>query len=103
MPHRPPHPWRQVVPEERPSVPFPDRLGRLRLVLLVLWVLCSFGLMSVAHRLDVHIGNWPLNFWLAAQGIVLLFVLVVVVHAVTANRREGPQAPDAGMELPGRD
>jgi putative solute:sodium symporter small subunit len=69
-----------------------DRLGPLRTGLLVVWALSSFGVMYFAHSLQAWVGNWPLTYWLAAQGIVVGFVILVSVYAVLANRV--PQADE---------
>ena len=96
MPNKPhtdrlPPAWRQSGSQALPSVPVPDRLGWLRGVLLLVWALASFGLMYFARDLSWQMGAWPLNFWLAAQGLVLLFVLIVVIYAYVVNRAEAAQ------------
>lgn len=71
--------------------PAPDSLGRLRCALLLLWACTSFGLMYFAQSLQRWVGDLPLSHWLAAQGIILMFVLIVFVYAVLANRAERVQ------------
>lgn len=41
------------------------------------------------------VGGWPLNFWLTAQGAVLVFIAVVMLYAAYMNRTEQdePGAP----------
>ena len=65
-----------------------EALGGLRIVLLLVWALASFGLMYFAQDLQKLAGSWPFSFWLGAQGIVLVFVLIVGVYAFVANRME---------------
>ena len=65
-----------------------DSLGWLRTVLLLVWALSSFGLMFFARDLQMQMGAWPFSFWLAAQGLLLVFVLIVFVYAWAANRAE---------------
>lgn len=65
-----------------------DSLGLLRTVLLLVWALASFGLMFFARDLQMHMGAWPFSFWLAAQGLLVVFVLIVFVYAWAANRAE---------------
>jgi cation/acetate symporter len=60
----------------------------LRIGLLLVWAIASFGLMYFARDLQKLAGTWPFSFWLAAQGIVLVFVLIVGVYAFLANRAE---------------
>ena len=65
-----------------------DVLGGLRTVLLLVWAIASFGLMFFARDLQRAAGAWPFSFWLGAQGIVLVFVFIVGVYALLANRAE---------------
>lgn len=65
-----------------------DSLGLLRTVLLLVWALASFGLMFFARDLQMQMGVWPFSFWLAAQGLLVVFVLIVFVYAWAANRAE---------------
>jgi putative solute:sodium symporter small subunit len=53
------------------------------------WILCLlalwFGLTVVsiyfARDLAFEFFGWPFSFWLAAQGVPLLYLVIVVVHA----------------------
>ncbi len=56
--------------------------------MLVLWIAVSFGFVFFARDLQFDVLGWPLSFWLAAQGIVLVFVCIVTVYAWFANRAE---------------
>ena len=67
--------------------------------MLVLWLAVSFGFVFFARDLQFDVLGWPLNFCLAAQGIVLVFVCIVSVYAWLANRAE---ASKAAALLPGR-
>lgn len=71
-----------------------DVLGRLRGGLLAVWAVSSFGVMYFAHSLQAWVGDWPLTYLLAAQGIVVGFVVLVVVYARLANRTRS--VADAG-------
>lgn len=87
-----PQTWRQSASTAFPAVPVPDRLGWLRSLLLLVWAISSFGLMYFARHLQMRLGAWPVSFWLAAQGIVLGFVVVVFAYAFLANRAERASA-----------
>ena len=65
---------------------------RMRAALLVVWALASFGVAFFARDLDQVLAGWPLNYWLAAQGAVLVFMGIVVLHAWWMNRVEARQA-----------
>ncbi len=61
----------------------------MRGVLLLLWAVLSFGPAWFARDLDVTVAGWPLNYWFCAQGALLLFIAIVVVHA-WRGRVDGP-------------
>jgi len=70
-------------------------VSRLQVVLLLVWFLASFVLVFFAHDLQQVIAGWPIAYWFAAQGSVLVFIAVVAVFAWVANRREATAAvPD---------
>jgi cation/acetate symporter len=57
--------------------------------LLTIWFAASFGLVFFARDLQLQIAGWPLAFWFAAQGALLVFVAIVVYFSWATNRREG--------------
>lgn len=57
-------------------------------VLLAIWVLVSFAWVPFADDLNFAFFNWQFNFWMAAQGSVLTFLLLTIVNAVLINRWE---------------
>jgi putative solute:sodium symporter small subunit len=71
----------------------------LTAVLLLVWLLISFGPGFFVRELSVMIGGWPLYFWMAAQGAILLFICIVVIYAWLMNRWEAQEAA-AGREIP---
>ena len=86
-------------PNARPSDPemagpFPPDLHdvrhlKLKAALLLLWALVSFGATYFARDLQaLVIGGWPLGYWIAAQGAVLVFIGIVVVYGWAMNRLE---------------
>ena len=68
-------------------------------VLLLAWLLISFGPGFFARDLSVMVWGWPLYFWMAAQGSILLFICIVVVYAWLMNRWEAQEIA-AGKNLP---
>jgi cation/acetate symporter len=74
---------------------------RLHTVLLVVWFVASFGVVFFAHDLQWVVAGWPVGFWFAAQGSLLIFVLIVVVFAVLSDRDGGDQGgPAPALRLP---
>jgi putative solute:sodium symporter small subunit len=71
----------------------------LTAVLLLVWLLVSFGPSFFARDLSVMVRGWPLYFWMAAQGSILLFICIVVIYAWLMNRWEAQEAA-AGKPIP---
>ena len=60
----------------------------LKAILLAVWVVVSFGACFFARDLQLLAGDWPLGYWMAAQGAVLMFMLIVVVYCGAMDRFE---------------
>ncbi len=74
---------------------------QLKAVLLLLWVLVSFVAMYFAHDLQTAVvGWWPLGYWVAAQGAVLVFMAIVVVYAWAMSRFEKQEAQHGDAAAP---
>ena len=75
-----------VSPDAVPTEP----IGwRWRLGLLLLWAIASFGTIYFSDWLARYLlGLWPLGYWLAAQGVMMLYVLIAAGYAWLANRHE---------------
>lgn len=81
-----------ITPSFRMNTPvtMPDR-PRIRLfsgVLLLVWFLTAFVWVWFARDLNIKLGEWPINFWMAAQGSLLLFLLVTVLNVWDNHRLE---------------
>jgi putative solute:sodium symporter small subunit len=71
----------------------------LTTVLLLFWLLISFGPSFFARDLSVIVWGWPLYFWMAAQGSILVFLFIIVVFAFLMNRWEALEAA-SGRPVP---
>ena len=71
------------------TLPTATHRWRLHAGLLTLWFLVSFGAAFYARDLQMVVASWPVDFWIAAQGSVLVFIGIVAVFAWVANRRDG--------------
>ena len=76
------------APEDDGQVarPFPPDLHdvrhlQLKAGLLVVWALVSFGACFFARDLSLIGQGWPLGYWIASQGAVLVFIAIVLVYA----------------------
>jgi len=71
----------------------PRRQWPLHAGLLLTWFLASFGVVFFARDLQGVFAGWPVAFWFAAQGSLLVFIAIVVVFARSRNRHDVPD-PD---------
>jgi putative solute:sodium symporter small subunit len=86
--------------------PFPPDLHDVRHLwlkagLLVVWALVSFVATYFARDLQFLVaGGWPLGYWIAAQGAVLVFIALVVVYGWAMNRFERQDAERLAAPAP---
>lgn len=67
--------------EERKRV-YWQRTRRLTLSLLAIWFIFTFGVIFFARDLyRITVFGWPLSFYMAAQGMLLIYVAIVAVYA----------------------
>ncbi len=67
----------------------------LKAALLAVWVVASFGVTFFARELQALVTQWQLGYWMAAQGAVLMFIVIVLVYCWAMERfeRQAPCAP----------
>ncbi|HEV2294841.1 MAG TPA: DUF4212 domain-containing protein [Tepidisphaeraceae bacterium] len=60
---------------------------RIMAILLTVWALVSIGCsILLADWLNqFHVGGFPLGFWFAQQGSILMFVLLILIYAILLN------------------
>ena len=63
---------------------------RLILVLLSVWLVVSLGcgVWWIEWLNQFTIGSLPLGFWIAQQGSIYTFVILILIYAVCADRLE---------------
>lgn len=64
---------------------------RTRIVLLlIVWAIVAFGLsiFGVEALNTISLGGIPLGFWMAQQGSIFIFVLLILIYAITSDRAE---------------
>ena len=57
----------------------------LKAILLAVWVVFSFGVCFFARDLQAWVQGWQLGYWMAAQGAVLMFMLIALVYCVVMD------------------
>ena len=86
------------MPSEPPPNPSPRRdqavrdhwrgTLRLTLVLLVIWAGVSLGagILGVELLNRFRMGGFPLGFWFAQQGSIVVFVALILIYALALSR-----------------
>lgn len=67
---------------------FDRKVRQLTWCCLVIWAAVTLVPIYGARRLNGEIWGWPFNFWMAAQGCVLVYLALVVFFAWQVNRWE---------------
>ena len=59
-------------------------------VLLSIWAFAGFGLgiVFVEPLNAFHLGGFPLGFWFAQQGSILIFVVLILAYALWMDALE---------------
>ncbi len=73
------------------------RTRRLTGGLLLLWAGLGLGVHYFARELSFSFMGWPFSFWLAAQGSLLVFAILIAFYAWAMERLEaahGLKEPD---------
>ncbi|MFT5385878.1 MAG: putative solute:sodium symporter small subunit [Saprospiraceae bacterium] len=57
-------------------------------ILLTIWFICSFGMgiIFVEPLNTIKIGGFPFGFWMAQQGAIYIFVVLIFVYVYLMNR-----------------
>lgn len=83
-----------------PDIPTRRRYWRktrqLTAGLLLVWFVVSFVVSYFARELDFNFLGWPFSFWMAAQGSLLVYGLIIAGYAWAMNRLDhehGVQEP----------
>jgi len=74
---------------------------RLVMALLILWFSVSFGAgILLKDFLDqFSIGTAPLGFWMAQQGSIIGFVILLIIYSVMMNRLDKKLGFDQDDEI----
>jgi putative solute:sodium symporter small subunit len=61
---------------------------KLVALLLTVWFIVSYGcsILFVEQLNAFHIGGFPLGFWFAQQGSILVFILLILVYCLRMDR-----------------
>lgn len=67
---------------------------RLKALLLIVWVVFSFGTTYFARDLQALLPGWSFAYWMAAQGAILMFLAIIVIYCVAMDYFERQQVRD---------
>ncbi len=73
---------------------------RVTMILLLAWFGATFCTVFFARELSaLSLFGWPLSFYLAAQGVALVYLAIIGVYALAAGRIDRRFARELGGEL----
>ena len=64
------------------------RTRALTALLLLVWLLVTFGVSYFARALSFSFFGWPFSFWMGAQGALLVYGLIIGFYAWYMNRMD---------------
>jgi len=59
---------------------------RITSILLTIWFLVTFVLVYFARELNFRFFGWPFSFWVAAQGALIVYFLIIWFYAHRMNK-----------------
>lgn len=59
---------------------------RITAVLMCVWFAVTFGVAYFARDLSFNFFGWPFSWWVAAQGALIVYVLIIGLYAYLMNR-----------------
>ena len=59
---------------------------RITALLLSIWFFVTFVLVFFARELDFKFFGWPFSFWVAAQGALVVYCVIIWYYARYMNK-----------------
>ncbi len=59
---------------------------RITGILMFIWFIVTYALAYFARDLNFRFFGWPFSFWMAAQGSLIIYVLIIGYYARYMNR-----------------
>ena len=63
-----------------------NRNRGLTIALLLVWFSVTFGVIFFARSLTFTILGWPFSFYMAAQGCLLIYLMLILLYANRLHR-----------------
>jgi putative solute:sodium symporter small subunit len=74
---------------------FWNRARRLTLLLLLAWLVLNLAVPWFARDLNhLELFGFPLGYWLASEGMLLLYLAIIVAYVVVMDRLEARALAD---------
>jgi putative solute:sodium symporter small subunit len=71
---------------------------RITAFLLSIWFFVTFVLVFFARDLDFKFFGWPFSFWVAAQGALVVYCLIIGYYAHYMNKLDREYGVAEGEE-----
>jgi putative solute:sodium symporter small subunit len=62
-------------------------------ILLTIWFLVTFGITFFAQELSFNFFGWPFSFYMAAQGALIIYIVIVWFYARYMNNLDKHYGP----------
>jgi putative solute:sodium symporter small subunit len=59
---------------------------RITAILLVIWFVVTYVVAFFARELSFKFFGWPFSFWVASQGALVVYVVIIWFYARYMNR-----------------
>ena len=71
----------------------------LTVTLLTIWFIAGpvLGILLADRLNTVMLGGFPLGFWFAQQGSIIIFLLLIAIYAVAMNRLDRRYRREVGL------
>jgi putative solute:sodium symporter small subunit len=87
------------MPLSRPAHTYWSTVQRLTGGLLLLWFVVTFVLSYFSRELSFLFFGWPFGFWMAAQGGLLVYAVIVAFYAWFMNRLDEVHGIESPLPL----
>lgn len=67
-------------------------------ILLAIWFIATFVMGYYARDLNFDFFGWPFSFYMAAQGSLIIYVLIIWFYASYMNKLDREYGVDEGDE-----
>ena len=72
----------------------------IMVVLLAIWAFVGLGcgVLFADWLNQFKLGGFPLGFWFAQQGSIIVFIILILVYAILLNRLDDEYSDKVGQE-----